>query len=198
MKSFSATTVATSLLACMVWALSQSSCEAFVSNPACKASSVSTSGTKLFESKIVRDAAAAQDAADALAAKDEQIFKAPANPDLPNLPEVKGDFDWDAKFGGDDDWITENVPGKIVMNEIELAKQVTALNKLEEKFRKVRLQEEYDDYQVTGWVGNAEILNSRFAMFFLAVGLFTESFTGDTLPGQVETMLRILGFIGFD
>jgi len=84
------------------------------------------------------------------------------------------------------------------MNEIELAKQVTALNKLEEKFRKVRLQEEYDDYQVTGWVGNAEILNSRFAMFFLAVGLFTESFTGDTLPGQVETMLRILGFIGFD
>jgi len=106
MKSFSATTVATSLLACMVWALSQSSCEAFVSNPACKASSVSTSGTKLFESKIVRDAAAAQDAADALAAKDEQIFKAPANPDLPNLPEVKGDFDWDAKFG-DNFWVLE-------------------------------------------------------------------------------------------
>jgi len=201
MKSFTATTAATSLLACLVWTASQSSCEAFVvSTPACKASFVSSthSGTKLFDSKIVRDAAAAQDAAAALAAKDEQIFKAPANPDLPNLPEVKGDFDWDAKYGGDDDWITENVPGKIVMNEIELAKQVTALNKLEEKFRKVRLQQEYDDYQVTGWVGNAEILNSRFAMFFLVVGLFTESFTGDSLPGQVETMLRILGFIGFD
>ncbi|MGK3759300.1 MAG: hypothetical protein ACI8RD_011617, partial [Bacillariaceae sp.] len=123
--------------------------------------------------------------------------KAPANPDYPNLPEVKGDFDWDAKFGGDDDWITENVPGKVVMNEIDLAKQVTALNQLEEKYRKIRLREEYDDYQITGWVGNAELLNSRFAMFFLAVGLFTESFTGISLPGQVEEMLRILGFIGF-
>lgn len=198
MKSFTATTAATSLLACLVWtAASQSSCEAFVTAPTSKASFV-TSGTKLFDSKIVRDAAAAQDAADKAAANDEQIFKAPANPDYPNLPEVKGDFDWDAKFGGDDDWITENVPGKIVMNEIELAKQVTALNKLEEKYRKVRLTEEYEEYQVTGWVGNAEILNSRFAMFFLAVGLFTESFTGDSLPGQVEIMLRILGFIGFD
>jgi len=142
------------------------------------------------------------------AARTSQLFESAAageeeattsgNPDYPNLPEVKGDFDWDAKFGGDDDWITENVPGKIVLDEITLAKQVTALNALEEKFRKELKQQEIDDYQTTGWVGNAELLNSRFAMFFLAVGLFTEWFTGISMPGQVEEMLRVLGFIGFD
>mmetsp|Transcript_20438 Transcript_20438/g.42091 ORF Transcript_20438/g.42091 Transcript_20438/m.42091 type:complete len:169 (-) Transcript_20438:2182-2688(-) len=130
------------------------------------------------------------------AAEDEE--EAYVNPVNPNLPEVKGDFDWDAKFGGDDDWITENVPGKIVLDEITLAKQVTALSALEETYRKQRIELEIDDNQITGWVGNAEQFNSRFAMFFLAVGLFTESFTGVTMPGQVEEMLRILGFIGFD
>jgi hypothetical protein len=192
MKSITATTTTV----CLVWAAavaSQSSnCEAFVMTPN-KASFVSTSVTTstLFESTSSEIGAADTVEGDG----DEE--KAPANPDYPNLPEVKGDFDWDAKFGGDDDWITENVPGKVVMNEIDLAKQVTALNQLEEKYRKIRLREEYDDYQITGWVGNAELLNSRFAMFFLAVGLFTESFTGISLPGQVEEMLRILGFIGF-
>eukprot|EP00536_Pseudo-nitzschia_multiseries_P005110 jgi/Psemu1/303116/fgenesh1_kg.93_\ len=126
--------------------------------------------------------------------------EAPAEeaPSGPVLPEIKGDFDWDAKFAGDDDWITENVPGKIVLDEITLARQVTALNALEEQYRKERQQQEIDDYQTTGWVGNAELLNSRFAMFFLAVGLFTEAFTGVSMPGQVEEMLRIMGFIGFD
>lgn len=120
------------------------------------------------------------------------------NPDMPNLPELKGDFDWDKKFGGDDDWITENVPGKIVLNEIELAEQVTALNRLEEKWRKERLIKEYEESRTVGWVGNAEMLNGRFAMFFLATGLLTEYWTDVTIPGQVEELLRIGGFIGFD
>jgi hypothetical protein len=120
------------------------------------------------------------------------------NPDNPNLPELKGDFDWDAKFGGDDDWITEDVPGKIVMNEIDLASQVTALNKLEEKWRKESQIEQYEDNRTTGWVENAETLNGRFAMFFITTGLLTEYWTGYTMPGQVEEMLRIGGFIGFD
>ena len=120
------------------------------------------------------------------------------NPNNPNLPELKGDFDWDKKFGGDDDWITENVPGKIVMNEIELAAQVTQLNKLEEKWRKQRQITEYDASRTTGWVPEAELLNGRFAMFFLATGLLTELWTGVTMPGQVEELLRIGGFIGFD
>lgn len=197
MNTFTSTTSATSLIVLMcVLAASQSGCDAFVTAHTSSIVSISiNTNNKLFEStsssQIGQDAAAEE-------GEEDEENKAPANPDYPNLPELKGDFDWDAKFSGDDDWITENVPGKIVLNEIELAKQVTTLNKLEEKFRKERLREEYDDYQTVGWVENAEILNSRFAMFFLAVGLFTESFTGVTMPGQVEEMLRILGFIGFD
>ncbi|KAL3918668.1 MAG: hypothetical protein SGARI_007404, partial [Bacillariaceae sp.] len=113
------------------------------------------------------------------------------NPDNPALPELKGDFDWDEKFAGDDDWITENVPGKVVLNEIALAEQVTALNKLEETWRKERMREDYDDSATVGFVGNAELLNGRFAMFFLATGLLTEYWTGVSIPGQVEELLRI-------
>eukprot|EP00980_Cylindrotheca_fusiformis_P005604 scaffold1184_cov132-Cylindrotheca_fusiformis.AAC.25 len=120
------------------------------------------------------------------------------NPDNPKLPELKGDFDWDEKFGGDDDWITENVPGKIVLNEVELAKQATALGQLEEKWRKEREIREYESSRKTGFVEGAELTNGRFAMFFLATGLLTELWTGVTIPGQVEEMLRIGGFIGFD
>jgi hypothetical protein len=131
-------------------------------------------------------------------AVDQDIDEPMMNPDNPNLPVLKGDFDWDAKFGGDDDWITEDVPGKIVMNEIDLAKQVTALNALEEKWRKKRSFEEYDAERKVGWTAQAEILNGRSAMFFLVTGLLTELFTGISMPGQVEEMLRIGGFIGFD
>ena len=134
----------------------------------------------------------------ALRETEEEIEEPRMNPDNPNLPELKGDFDWDAKFGGDDDWITENVPGKIVLSELELAEQVTALNKLEEQWRKERLRADYEESRTVGWVENAELLNGRFAMFFLATGLLTEYWTGVSMPGQVEEMLRIGGFIGFD
>jgi hypothetical protein len=129
---------------------------------------------------------------------DQEIEEPKMNPNNPNLPELKGDFDWDAKFGGDDDWITEDVPGKTVMNEIELAKQVTVLNALEEKWRKERSFEVYDAERKVGWTAQAEILNGRTAMFFLVTGLLTELWTGISMPGQVEEMLRIGGFIGFD
>ncbi len=120
------------------------------------------------------------------------------NPDKPELPEIKGDFDWDEKFGGDDDWIVDNIPGKMVLNEIDLAAQNTALTAIEEKYRKVRLQEEYDAARILGWTSRAETFNGRFAMFFLTVGLLTEYWTGVTIPGQIEEMLRVGGFIGPD
>eukprot|EP00568_Trieres_chinensis_P006177 CAMPEP_0183307708 /NCGR_PEP_ID=MMETSP0160_2-20130417/18869_1 /TAXON_ID=2839 ORGANISM="Odontella Sinensis, Strain Grunow 1884" /NCGR_SAMPLE_ID=MMETSP0160_2 /ASSEMBLY_ACC=CAM_ASM_000250 /LENGTH=170 /DNA_ID=CAMNT_0025471355 /DNA_START=75 /DNA_END=587 /DNA_ORIENTATION=+ len=120
------------------------------------------------------------------------------NPDRPELPEIKGDYDWDAKFAGDPDWITENVPGKIVLNEVELAAQVAALGNLEEKWRKERMQKEYDEARILGWTARAETYNGRFAMFFLVVGLLTEYWTGVTIPGQIEEMLRVGGFIGPD
>jgi hypothetical protein len=179
MKSIAATTLMCGLL---------TASDAFVMpNGGISTTTTTTPTTRVFESAAPFDAGET--------AEEEEPYVNPVNP---ALPEVKGDFDWDAKFGGDDDWITENVPGKIVLDEISLSRQVTALNALEEKYRKNRQLKEIDDYQTVGWVGNAELMNSRFAMFFLAVGLFTESFTGVTIPGQVEEMLRILGFIGFD
>jgi Chlorophyll A-B binding protein len=114
------------------------------------------------------------------------------------LPELKGDFDWDAKFADDEDWITEDVPGKIVLDDITLAKQVTALDKLETQWRKERLQREYEESKKVGFVAEAELANGRFAMFFLLTGLLTELWTGISIPGQVEEMLRIGGIIGFD
>ena len=120
------------------------------------------------------------------------------NPDKPELPEIKGDYDWDEKFANDPEWITENVPGKIVLSDLEIAEQVTAMSKLEEQFRKDRLQVEYDDARILGWTGQAETFNGRSAMFFLVVGLLTEYWTGITFPGQVEEMLRVGGFIGVD
>lgn len=145
------------------------------------ASRHSSTGTRLYESST-----------------ENEIEEPAMNPDNPALPELKGDFDWDAKFAGDADWITENVPGKIVLNEIALAQQVTELGKLEEKWRKERLKEDYEENQTAGFVKNAELLNGRFAMFFLVTGLLTELWTGISVPGQVEEMLRIGGFIGFD
>ena len=123
----------------------------------------------------------------------------PRNPDRPELPELKGDFDWDEAYKADDDWLTgDAVPGKMVLNEIELAQQVTALSKLEETWRNERLDREYEGDRKIGWVEGAERLNGRSAMFFIVTGLLTELWTGQTMPQQVEELLRIAGVIGFD
>jgi hypothetical protein len=119
------------------------------------------------------------------------------NPNKPELPTIPGDFDWDNKYSGDADWLMgDAVPGKRVLNEIELASQVTALGALEEKWRRERLGQEYNDAIQIGWVPKAELANGRFAMFFLITGLLTEYWTGISIPGQVEELLRIAGVIG--
>jgi hypothetical protein len=120
------------------------------------------------------------------------------NPDRPELPELKGDFNWDEAYAGDDDWITSAVPGKMVVDELALARQVTALTQLEDTWRKERMQTDYEAELKVGWVGKAELANGRFAMFFLVTGLLTELWTGVSLPGQVEVLLRVAGVIGFD
>ena len=172
---------------CLVAALLAASCEGFV------APRPQITRITLSESAVDPDIGKPKKAS-----VDMDIEEPKMNPDNPNLPQLKGDFDWDAKFGGDEDWITEDVPGKTVMNEIDLARQVTALNALEAKWRKERAFEVYDAERKVGWTAQAEILNGRSAMFFLVTGLFTEAFTGISMPGQVEEMLRIGGFIGFD
>lgn len=128
----------------------------------------------------------------------EDPAKAGRNPDKPELPEIKGDYNWDDKFANDPDWITENIPGKIVLSDLEIAEQATALTKLEEEYKQERLEREYEESKILGWTGQAETFNGRFAMFFLVVGLLTEYWTGVTIPGQVEEMLRVGGFIGVD
>ena len=120
------------------------------------------------------------------------------NPNNPNLPYLRGDYDEDVEFAEDPDWITENVPGKIVLNEIDLAAQATGLAKLEEEYRKKRLAKDYEDARIIGWVPMAETYNGRAAMFFLVVGLLTELWTGISIPGQIEEMARVGGFIGPD
>ena len=120
------------------------------------------------------------------------------NPDNPALPALKGDYDWDAEFAADEDWITENVPGKIVINELELAAQVTELTKLEDAYRRARKDREYTQARIVGFVPQAEMYNGRAAMFFLVVGLLTELWTGISIPGQIEEMARVGGFIGPD
>jgi hypothetical protein len=134
-----------------------------------------------------------------MAEKAEEVSDEPLmNPDNPNLPALKGDYDWDAEYAADDDWITENVPGKISINEVDLAAQVTELSKIEDKYRKIRQDKEYEEARIIGFVPKAETYNGRFAMFFLVVGLLTEYWTGISIPGQIEEMLRVGGFIGPD
>lgn len=121
-----------------------------------------------------------------------------SNPNPPSeLPTIPGDFDWDSKYAGDADWLMgDAVPGKRVLSELELASQVTSLGALEEKWRRERQAQEYNDARQVGWVPKAEIFNGRTAMFFLVTGLLTEYWTGISIPGQVEELLRIAGVIG--
>jgi len=174
-------------LTILIAAFSAASTSAFVA-PAQSRVSVPSPSTKLFG---VEEGTAA--------AKANEIPDEPEmNPDNPNLPALKGDYDWDAEFAADDDWITENVPGKIVVNEVDLAAQVTELTKIEDRFRKAREAKEYEEARIIGFVPMAETYNGRFAMFFLVVGLLTEKWTGITIPGQIEEMARVGGFIGPD
>jgi hypothetical protein len=131
--------------------------------------------------------------------KNQDLSEPQRNPDRPELPAIPGDYDWDAKYAGDADWMVgTQVPGKRTLNDIELAQQVTALSALEDKWRKQREYAEYEDSKNVGFVPKAELINGRTAMFFLVTGLLTEYWTGISLPGQVEEMLRIAGVIGFD
>lgn len=86
------------------------------------------------------------------------------------------------------------VPGKIQLTADELAEQKAALDKYTLELRKRQIEIDREAARIFGWVPFAETINGRFAMFFLAVGVLTEYWTGYTMPQQVELMLRTLGF----
>ncbi|KAI0563783.1 high light inducible protein [Gracilaria domingensis] len=89
----------------------------------------------------------------------------------------------------------EEVPGKIQLDEITLAKQRRVLEDYSKQLREKRLEEEREASRLFGFVPYAETLNGRLAMFFIVTGLLTEYWTGYTLPEQVELMLRTLGIL---
>lgn len=91
---------------------------------------------------------------------------------------------------------TENIPGKTPQDAATLARKTKDLEALTKKWQRKRRQREYQEARFTGFSENAEILNGRFAMFFLVTGLATEQFTGQSIPEQIETGLRTLGVIG--
>lgn len=85
------------------------------------------------------------------------------------------------------------VPGKVVLNELELAAQRTRLDELGDRLKQERLVKEYNESRKFGFVDYAEKLNGRTAAFFFVTGLLTEYWTGYTIPQQIELMLNTVG-----
>lgn len=81
------------------------------------------------------------------------------------------------------------------MSEMELAEQSAKMDALSDKWRKRQEAKEDEAASRVGWVGASEVVNGRFAMFFLLVGLITEYYTGQSVPQQVYTMLQTLAIV---
>ncbi|GMI60245.1 hypothetical protein ScalyP_jg12113 [Parmales sp. scaly parma] len=92
-------------------------------------------------------------------------------------------------------FITDNIPGKIVLTPDEIQAQKAALLLVEKDFVSQRDVAFVEKEALVGWTKQAEMYNGRFAMFFVVVGLLTELWTGVTFPGQIEEMLRVTGVI---
>ena len=94
--------------------------------------------------------------------------------------------------------VVSTAPGKQVIDDITLAKQSTALDKLAASWDRRKEFRSWEASRMTGFSEEAEIINGRTAMFFLVVGLLTEFWTGQSIPDQIFTMLRVGSFIGPD
>ena len=80
------------------------------------------------------------------------------------------------------------------LDELTLAAQSTAMDNIAKEWRRKRANREYEDSKLLGFTAQAEIVNGRSAMFFIVVGLLTESFSGESIP-QVSVFVwrRICG-----
>eukprot|EP00966_Prymnesium_polylepis_P205221 4755346-Prymnesium_polylepis.1 len=67
---------------------------------------------------------------------------------------------------------------------MELVEQSAKLDALAAKWRKRQEAAEYEASSRVGWVAASEVVNGRFAMFFIIVGLITEYYTGESVPQQ--------------
>lgn len=86
-------------------------------------------------------------------------------------------------------------PGKIKIKENDLIEREKKLKILAEVWKRERMVKEESSRQLFGFTKNSEVLNGRLAMFFLTTGLLTEIWTKQTIIGQIDTMLRIIGFV---
>jgi len=87
------------------------------------------------------------------------------------------------------------IPGKIIIPDNIIKEREIKLKALSEAWKKERLAKEEKNRKTIGFTKNSEILNGRMAMFFFVTGLLTELWTGQTIPGQIETILRTLGIL---
>lgn len=83
---------------------------------------------------------------------------------------------------------------KIISSEIIKQREIKLKN-LAEKWKFERLEKEALKNKNFGFTKNSEILNGRMAMFFLLTGILTEIWASQTIPEQIETMVRIFGII---
>lgn len=91
--------------------------------------------------------------------------------------------------------INSLIPGKLILSKNEISEKEKKLKVLSEKWKKERILKEDFDKKTFGFTKNSEILNGRAAMFFMMTGLLTELWTKQSIPGQIEIMIRTLGII---
>jgi hypothetical protein len=89
----------------------------------------------------------------------------------------------------------ERIPGRYKLSAVELAEQRRAIRAVAERYRALRIAKEAEARRIFGFCRNAEMINGRTAMFFFATGMLTEYWTGQTMPQQIELLLRILGIL---
>lgn len=62
-------------------------------------------------------------------------------------------------------------------------------------FKEKKLEEEVQKSRLFGWTPRNEIINARWVMFGVAVGMMTEYATGVDFPHQISLMLTYLGIV---
>jgi hypothetical protein len=88
-----------------------------------------------------------------------------------------------------------NIPGKFKISEADMKKREKDLKALANKWKKERILKEDQERKLIGFTKNSEIINGRMAMIFLVTGILTEYWTEQTIPNQIDTMLRVAGLL---
>merc|ERR1711998_585217 len=91
--------------------------------------------------------------------------------------------------------LNKNTSTLFIHKKRELIEREKKLKSLAEVWKRERIVEEESSSQLFGFTKNSEVLTGRLAMFFLITGLLTEIWTKQTITGQIDTMLRIIGLV---